>query len=258
MPSYDSAASDIVQFKSKKVLLPLIDIVLQRTSYIMKRLFPIAIEVIKNGEDQFNEGNCSILSSYDLFVSDLQNTFHSFIESIEKSCKKKLVEDFATFTKIVDWDLLSGLQSFNDSSSLNCTPEQTKQRVENLMNPKTSSLFFDKENQHNFIKSRNVDQNSYKYICEISSKLFSGIRFFFVKYIRNKLNAFFLEPIFQKLGSSLSEHYRKMENNTYEKMFDLGIKDLENKLIILQKKFVHCKQNRDKFKEICSKIKNYN
>jgi hypothetical protein len=30
----------------------------------------------------------------------------------------------------------------------------------------------------------------------MSARLFAGIRFFFVKYVRNKLNAFFLDPMY--------------------------------------------------------------
>lgn len=275
MPSFESAASDIVQIKSKKVLLPLIEITLQRTSYVMKRLFTIAVDVIKGGEDQFDDSNPSLLASYDLFIADLQHTFSEFIEGIERDCKSKLIEDFSTFTKIVDWDLLNGIESVREYNFPSGTAEDTKRRVETLMGgPKEISQEQEKsiELERAFLRTRKIDQQSYFYICKMSAKLFAGIRFFFVKYIRNKLNAFFLDPMFQKLGSYLTEHFRKLTNEVrehsflffslishfkkmYEKMFDLGIKDLQNRLIILQKQYVQCKNNRDRFKEVCDKIR---
>ena len=103
-PSFECAVSNIVQIKSKKVLLPLVEILSSRACYIMKRLFTIALEVIKSDD----QNNYALLSSHNLFVSHLHKTYFDFLDYIEKDCKAKLIEDFSTFTKIVDWDLLRG------------------------------------------------------------------------------------------------------------------------------------------------------
>lgn len=44
-------------------------------------------------------------------------------------------------------------------------------------------------------RRRGVDDTVHKRVCALASRLFAGIRFFFVKYIKNKLNAFFLDPM---------------------------------------------------------------
>ena len=45
-------------------------------------------------------------------------------------------------------------------------------------------------------RSRRVGEAAYTQVCMMSGRLFAGIRFFFVKYVRNKLNAFFLDPMY--------------------------------------------------------------
>lgn len=45
-------------------------------------------------------------------------------------------------------------------------------------------------------RSRRIGESAYNQVCTMSARLFAGIRFFFVKYVRNKLNAFFLDPMY--------------------------------------------------------------
>lgn len=42
---------------------------------------------------------------------------------------------------------------------------------------------------------RRINDNNYEQVRLMAARLFSGIRFFFVKFIRNKFNAFFLDPM---------------------------------------------------------------
>ena len=44
-------------------------------------------------------------------------------------------------------------------------------------------------------RRRGIDETIHKRVCALAARLFAGIRFFFVKYIKNKLNAFFLDPM---------------------------------------------------------------
>ena len=46
-------------------------------------------------------------------------------------------------------------------------------------------------------RSRRIGESAYNQVCTMSARLFAGIRFFFVKYVRNKLNAFFLDPMYR-------------------------------------------------------------
>lgn len=47
-------------------------------------------------------------------------------------------------------------------------------------------------------RARRIDDNSFGQVCSLAGKLFAGIRYFFAKCIRNKLNAFFLDPMYVK------------------------------------------------------------
>ncbi|KAF2073270.1 hypothetical protein CYY_005432 [Polysphondylium violaceum] len=253
-PTFEVAATNIFQIKSKKVLLPLMDILLQRCSYIMKRLFDISVSILKKDDSESSH----TVSLYDHFLTELKAQYHGFVESIEVDCRNRLRDDFDMFTKIVDWNLLNGLSDIKPYNYLNITPEETKQRVVSIMEgPKNNH---DQVNNNNDFTSRNrcIDDDSYQKVCMIAGRLFSGIRFFLSKIIRNKLNAFFLDPIFQKLGGIMIDHFSKLSDQKYEEMFQLGIKELESLLSRLEAQLIDCQKNRDKFKEVYNRMKQQN
>ena len=104
-------------------------------------------------------------------------------------------------------------------------------------------------------RSRIVDQDTNQRVLMMAGKLFVGVRYFFTKYIRNKFNAFFLDPMFQKLTADLTEHFRKLTNEQYEEMFNLGIAQLREKAGRLELQLARFIENRDRFKEAYRKIK---
>eukprot|EP01117_Protostelium_nocturnum_P012903 TRINITY_DN4779_c0_g1_i2.p1 TRINITY_DN4779_c0_g1~~TRINITY_DN4779_c0_g1_i2.p1 ORF type:complete len:736 (+),score=227.12 TRINITY_DN4779_c0_g1_i2:69-2276(+) len=123
-PLLENAAANLVHMKAKAVFLPLIDIVLQRCSYLMKRLFGIAIEVIKNDTDRKTIG---ILSVYERFMNELRSTFHNYIDKTEDDCRTRLKDDFVMFTKMMDWDLISSAgDNLDDNNLLEVSPDATK------------------------------------------------------------------------------------------------------------------------------------
>ncbi|EGC35126.1 hypothetical protein DICPUDRAFT_33855 [Dictyostelium purpureum] len=245
-PIYELAATNIFQTKSKRVILPLIDIVLQRSSYIMKRLFDISVSILSKDETESSH----TVSLYEHFLKELKGQYESFIDDIENECKSRLKDDFEMFTKIVDWNLLNGLSEIKPYNYLKVSPEETKQRVVSIMEPSRKP-----EDDDLLSRSRKIDDETYQKVCMIAGRLFSGIRFFFSKLIRNKLNAFFLNPMFQKLGPIMVNYFSKLPDQKYEEMFQLGIKELENKLHKLEHQLVDCKKNRDKFKEVYNRMK---
>ncbi|EGG18151.1 dynamin like protein [Cavenderia fasciculata] len=235
-PIYELAATNIFQIKSKKVLLPLIDIALQRCSYIFKRLFDIGVSILSNEEYH-------TVSLYASFLEEFKSQYFTFIKEIEADCKTRLKDDFDTFTKIVDWNLLNGLNEIKQYNYIKVTPEETKQRVVAIMesNPIDESFEIN-------TKSRRIDEETYRKVCMIAGKLFSGIRFFFSKFMRNKLNAFFLDPLFQKLGSRMIDHFSKLTDQKYQELFQ-SIDQLKILLTKLESQAIDCKLNRDKFKD---------
>lgn len=62
--------------------------------------------VLRSESDHNDYG---LLGRYDQFCSELQRVFSGFIEKTERDCREKLKDDFDAFTKIIDWDLLSGV-----------------------------------------------------------------------------------------------------------------------------------------------------
>eukprot|EP01098_Paradermamoeba_levis_P003586 TRINITY_DN1615_c0_g1_i1.p1 TRINITY_DN1615_c0_g1~~TRINITY_DN1615_c0_g1_i1.p1 ORF type:complete len:148 (-),score=51.23 TRINITY_DN1615_c0_g1_i1:20-463(-) len=103
--------------------------------------------------------------------------------------------------------------------------------------------------------SRRVDQETYERVCRMSARLFAGIRFFFSKFARNKLNAFYLDPIFQKLGIELTEHFCWLSNDEYEEMFETGLENLQQRQQKLELQLKKCLENRNNFRELFKKMK---
>lgn len=109
VPMFETAASDIVKIKARTALLPLISIVLKRCSYIIKRLFHIAVSVIRmESEEEVN----------DQLLHELEHIFRKFVEEIEIQCKDKMKDDFDTLTRVIDWDLLHGFVTLEECELL--------------------------------------------------------------------------------------------------------------------------------------------
>ena len=102
---FETAASDIVKIKARTALLPLISTVLKRCSYIIKRLFQIAVSVIRTETDE--EEN-------DQLLRELEGVFFKFVDGIEFHCKEKMKDDFDTLTRVIDWDLLHGFVTLEE------------------------------------------------------------------------------------------------------------------------------------------------
>jgi len=103
-------------------------------------------------------------------------------------------------------------------------------------------------------RSRKVDDEIYSRVCMMSAKLFAGIRFFFVKYIRNKLNSFFLDPMFQKMSGEVADHFRRLSDEKYEDLFARGAAELRERAHVLENQLAHCVASRDRFKEVYQRI----
>lgn len=70
---------------------------------------------------------------------------------------------------------------------LEASPEETKKRVQNIMERTVS---FTRDGMDGV-----REEEGYKTIAISAAKMFAGIRYFFAKYVRNKMNAFFLDPM---------------------------------------------------------------
>jgi hypothetical protein len=50
-------------------------------------------------------------------------------------------------------------------------------------------------------RSRMINQDTYQRILMMAGKLFAGVRLFFTKHVCNKLNAFFLDPMYESIAN---------------------------------------------------------
>jgi len=89
----------------------------------------------------------------------------------------------------------------------------------------------------------------------MSAKMFAGIRFFFAKYVRNKMNAFFMDPMLQDVGAAVVNHFYRVSDKKYEEMFIDGLAELKELKVKLETQLALCAQQRDRFKDAYAKVK---
>lgn len=166
----------------------MIHIVLQRAAYVFERMFDISVNVLKLEPDS----EYGMLGCYELFQNELRQVFRNFVRETEGKCKEKLKDDFDTFTKVIDWDLINGLQEMYASP---LPVRRLTHCVSVSDGATTDSGVPPMQDMPAASRRRGVDENVHKRVCALAARLFAGIRFFFVKYIKNKLNAFFLDPM---------------------------------------------------------------
>ena len=104
-------------------------------------------------------------------------------------------------------------------------------------------------------RSRVVDEETYQHVLMMAGKLFAGVRYFFTKYIRSKFNAFFLDPMFQQLVREMTDHFRRMSDDRYEELFNLGIAQLRQRASTLEMQVEKFSVQRDKFREVINTFK---
>lgn len=241
-PVLDTAAANLVQIKAKDILLPLLDVLLQRATYIMKRLFSVSVEVLKK-----EKNGVGILSVYERFMTELRESYFRFIEKTENDCRARLKDDFIMFTKIVDWDMLNSNGQTKEYNFLDVSVDETKKRVEEIMGRGASWL--------DGSRGTSPDEDGYRAVAVRAAKMFAGIRFFYAKYVKNKMNAFFLEPMLQDAGSSVVNHFFRISDAKYEELFMDGVAELKQLKAKLETKLSLCTQQRDKFKEVYFRVK---
>eukprot|EP00761_Pharyngomonas_kirbyi_P008949 gb/GECH01008962.1/.p1 GENE.gb/GECH01008962.1/~~gb/GECH01008962.1/.p1 ORF type:complete len:869 (+),score=229.05 gb/GECH01008962.1/:1-2607(+) len=241
-PDYDRGASDLAHQKSKLIFKPLVEVLIQRSKFIMMSLFQMVIRHMRQ--------TVSSSSAYQGFFEELQNLSEDFIDQVCNQVYNKSNDEFNTFTKILDWDLVN-YGRFSDSPEydlLRPSAEDTLKRVKSTM----------EENSEKFqafaIRSRELDEEACNRIKLSAARLFAGVRLMFVKYIRAKYNAFFLSPIFNTLNDSLRKHFNQLHEEELKEMLDLGVKDMRRQRTNLQTQLKELEKNRDKFRDLVTRF----
>jgi intergrase/recombinase len=96
-PDYDRGASDLAQKKCRSIFRPLIAVLLERSKFIMQNLFKTVISYMSSNKKY---------SMFSAFFTELQTISEQFVENVLLDVKKKTNDEFDTFTKIMDWDLM--------------------------------------------------------------------------------------------------------------------------------------------------------
>ncbi len=68
-----------------------------RFAHVLRRMLPIAMFLLQR-DGQF-------LNGHDLFLKRVGSTYHAFLESAEKECRNKCLEDLQSTTRYVTWSL---------------------------------------------------------------------------------------------------------------------------------------------------------
>ena len=68
-----------------------------RFAHVLRRMLPIAMFLLQR-DGQF-------LNGHDLFLKRVGSTYHAFLESAERQCRNKCLEDLQSTTRYVTWSL---------------------------------------------------------------------------------------------------------------------------------------------------------
>jgi len=117
---YLQLAVELVQMKSEAMLIPLIEQLVQRAAYIMKRI-PRIIENIIQDKQQLPDQTSKILADYHFFApfnTHLKDQFDSYVDKIESSSKNICMEEFCS-AKTLLWYFMNEEDGFSENINPN-------------------------------------------------------------------------------------------------------------------------------------------
>eukprot|EP01097_Dermamoeba_algensis_P005159 TRINITY_DN3281_c0_g1_i1.p1 TRINITY_DN3281_c0_g1~~TRINITY_DN3281_c0_g1_i1.p1 ORF type:complete len:799 (-),score=234.08 TRINITY_DN3281_c0_g1_i1:117-2513(-) len=107
IPNYAWAACDIATHKAKDTYLPLIETLINRAVYIMKRLADMAEKIMDSRKQTRYDIKGSILDvekieQYPYFIYYVKDVYYKFVESTGKICLEKCLDEFY-HTRTIYW-----------------------------------------------------------------------------------------------------------------------------------------------------------
>lgn len=203
------AASDISQRQIQKALLPLIDQLFVRASYIMKRLVDIADSMMENNKKGKKKGpsssssasSSSSLSSssnsssgldieeldqFPYFIYAVKDLFFKFVDSTAEECRKKCKDEFFC-TRLIHWELTN-----LDGRSLTFPKGDNKEEVR-------------------------------KAVVNLANELFIKIRDRISKSVLLKSYNFFLVPMQSDVWSEIQGSITSLTDDQLQELFEVGI-----------------------------------
>jgi len=121
---------------------------------------------------------------------------------------------------------------------LNPTAQDTLQRVQKMTMEQC-----DKNNFFANDRSRELTADRCKKIKLVAARLFAGVRWLFVKYIRAKYHAFFVHPLFTQLDTHVRLHFQQMDVDQLKELLGMRVASVKELLakdeVIVQKVSAH-------------------
>ncbi|XP_013608367.1 dynamin-like protein ARC5 isoform X2 [Brassica napus] len=194
------------------------------------------------------------LSGHEVFLKRVASAFNSFVESTEKSCRDKCMEDLASTTRYVTWSLhnknRAGLRQFLDSfggteqvatsgNPLGFSLPQdapggttdTKSRSDVKLSQLASNIDSGSSLQttetrladllDSTLWNRKLAPSSERIVYALVQQIFQGIREYFLASAELKFNCFLLMPIVDKLPALLREELENAFEDDLDSIFDI-------------------------------------
>ncbi|XP_048593908.1 dynamin-like protein ARC5 isoform X2 [Brassica napus] len=194
------------------------------------------------------------LSGHEVFLKRVASAFNSFVESTEKSCRDKCMEDLASTTRYVTWSLhnknRAGLRQFLDSfggteqvatsgNPLGFSLPQdapggttdTKARSDVKLSQLASNIDSGSSLQttetrladllDSTLWNRKLAPSSERIVYALVQQIFQGIREYFLASAELKFNCFLLMPIVDKLPALLREELENAFEDDLDSIFDI-------------------------------------
>jgi GTPase SAR1 family protein len=247
--NYFRTACVIAVAKARDVFEPFLHQLGTRLSHIIRRLLPIAFFLLQKDRE--------FLSGHDMFLKHVATAFHIFVDSTERSCREKCMEDLMSTTRYVTWSLhsknqsglrqfLSTLSSTNDVLPIpaivpaaapaaagdgpapapttgNSNKQDNKTRLE-----RGESLSSGQTPQARLVDllestlwNRRLAPTSEEIVNALVSQIFEGIRDFCVASAEMKFNCFFLMPVVDTFPSLLREGLETAFEQDIDHVFDV-------------------------------------
>lgn len=218
----EKAACDIVQCRAGQALKPLLEIMIARIAYIVKRLFAIATQCLPETAE---------LSLYPKFMGELSSHFESTVEHVIQVFREKVEDDFQALVTLVDTQTVRAL-----NSELASPPES-------------------QEHATGALDQRKQLSETHRKVCELARQLFLGVRFLFSHVVRAKLNGFFLMPLLTRLASGeMAQTFRTGTDEQFRQLFLLDTRDIKKQIELLKTQNARTSQQFRRFQFLYSKF----
>jgi len=195
------AASDIAQRQIQKALLPLIDQLFVRATYIMKRLVNVADGMMDNSKKNKkrgvqvsglgvtpagNNGEIDELDQFPYFTYAVKDLYNKFVDTTAEECRRKCKDEFFC-TRLIHWELTN-------------------------LDGKTLT----------FTKSENKDDVK-KAVVNLANELFIKIRDRICKSVLLKSYNYFLVPMQTDVWSEIQGNITGLTDDQLQELFEVAV-----------------------------------